>query len=199
MASGAPLKVVIFFGSVREGRLGFRVAKYIESLLIAKKYDVHLFDPEKMHFPLLKKSLSMYGNESDAPKWLQDSHAIVKSADAFVVVSAEYNHSIPPALSNMMDYFPIPSYRHKPCSIVTYSYGTFGGVRAAMQLRSFLGELGLITPHFIFPVPSVHEAFSESGEPLNDSMITGAQRSLKELEWYARALKNHRKEHGVPT
>lgn len=199
MTSTVPLKIVIFFGSVREGRLGFRVAKYIESLLLAKNHDVHLFDPEKMHFPLLKKTLLMYGNESDAPKWLQDSHAVVKNADAYIVVSAEYNHSIPPALSNMMDYFPIPSYRHKPCSIITYSYGPYGGVRAGMQLRSFLGELGMVTPHFMFAVPLVHEAFSESGEPLNDRMVSGAERALKELEWYANALKNHRKEHGVPT
>jgi len=195
-----PLKIVVFFGSVREGRLGFRVAKYIENLLISKKFQVTLFDPEKMQFPLLKKSMSQYEMEkSQPPKWLADANAIVQAADAYVVISAEYNHSMPPALSNMMDHFAIPTYRHKPCSIITYSYGPYGGVRAAMQLRSFLGELGMVTPHFIFAIPSVHESFSDDGQPKRDDMVTGAERSIKELEWFAHALRERRNKHGVPT
>lgn len=193
------LKVVVFFGSVREGRLGFRVAKYVVKMLNERKFQVTLFDPEKMQFPLLKKGMTMYTDPSEAPKWMQDAAKTIQEADGYMVVSAEYNHSIPPALSNMMDHFTIPSYRHKPCSIVTYSYGQYGGVRAGVQLRSFLGELGMVTPHFIFAVPSVHEAFTEDGEPLRKEMITGTERSIKELEWYAAALHNHRKEHGVPT
>src|SRR5260370_32232224 len=66
---------------------------------------------------------------------------IIKPADAYVIVSGEYNHSIPPALSNLLDHF-LEEYFFKPSAIVCYSPGAFGGVRAAMQLRAMLGEMG---------------------------------------------------------
>lgn len=195
----SPLKVIIFFGSVREGRMGFRVAKYVEKCFKEKNFAVDFFDPEVMKFPLLKKTVSMYPNEADMPSALRDAHTKVKNADAYVVVSAEYNHSIPPALSNLMDHFPIPSFKYKPCSIITYSMGPYGGVRAAMQLRSFLGELGMVTPQFIFAVPIVQDAFSETGEPLNNDMVRGTTKIITELGWYANALRSQRQSQGVPT
>ncbi|GAB6028635.1 hypothetical protein CHUAL_004467 [Chamberlinius hualienensis] len=195
----AGLKVVVFFGSVREGRLGYRLATYLKKVLEEKNFSVNLFDPEEMKFPLMAKNVNMYvgsGGLHTAPKWLQDAYHKVNDADAYMVVSAEYNHSIPPALSNMMDYFPIPSFSHKPCSIVTYSYGPFGGVRASVQLRTFVGELGMVTPQFIFAVPFVQEALSEDGKPLKDDIPSKAEKAVKELEWFARALKTHKENVG---
>jgi len=195
----AGLNVVLFFGSVREGRLGYRLAIYMQKFLEAKNFKVSLFDPEKMQFPLMAKNINMYnmsGGLQTAPKWLQDAYETVKTADAYVVVSAEYNHSIPPALSNMMDYFPISAYSHKPCSIITYSYGAYGGVRASVQLRAFLGELGMVTPQFIFAVPNVHEALNESGKALAEDIPSKAEKSAKELEWFARAIKLHKEKVG---
>jgi NAD(P)H-dependent FMN reductase len=57
---------------------------------------------------------------------------ILKAADGFVIVSAEYNHSIPAALKNILDYFQ-SEYLYKPSAIVTYSAGPFGGVRASIK------------------------------------------------------------------
>lgn len=191
----AGLNVVLFFGSVREGRLGYRLAIYMKKFLESKNFKVDLFDPEKIPFPLMAKNINMYtmsGGLQTAPKWLQDAYETVKKADSYVVVSAEYNHSIPPALSNMMDYFPISAYSHKPCSIVSYSYGPYAGVRAAVQLRAFLGELGMVTPQFIFSVANVHEALTEDGKPLTDDIPSKAEKSAKELEWFTRALKTHK-------
>ncbi len=47
----------------------------------------------------------------------------LRNTHGIVLVSAEYNATIPPALTNLLDHFPPASYRHKPCSIVTYSLG----------------------------------------------------------------------------
>jgi len=44
----------------------------------------------------------------------------------------------------------------------------------------------------IFGMPKVHESLDDEGKPLNDKMDSGAERHIKELEWYATALKNHR-------
>ena len=49
---------------------------------------------------------------------------LFKEANGFVIVSPEYNATIPPALTNLLDYFPpAVCYRHKPVSIVTYCMG----------------------------------------------------------------------------
>ena len=86
----------------------------------------------------------------------------IKAADAFIIVSGEYNHSIPPALSNLLDHF-LEEYFWRPSAIVCYSAGPFGGVRAAMQLRAMLCELGTPSIPSLLPVPQVQDAFDEDG------------------------------------
>ncbi|CAL1540166.1 unnamed protein product [Lymnaea stagnalis] len=192
------LKAILFLGSTREGRLGLRVAKFMQKQLEEKNFNVDLFDPVKLQFPLLQKSTFHYQNREDVPKWMLDCEEKIKEADAYVVVSAEYNHSIPPALSNMLDHFPLNIFGYKPSAIVTYSPGPYGGMRAAMQLRVFLSELGTLSVSNIFGIPEVHKALDEEGTPLNDHMVSGADRLLAQLDWMAWAMKNHREAHGVP-
>jgi len=74
--------------------------------------------------PVVAKPLHHYQVRSEAPAWLVDADNKLKAADAVVVVSAEYNHTIPPGLSNLMDHFPLASYAFKPSGIVCYSMGT---------------------------------------------------------------------------
>jgi NAD(P)H-dependent FMN reductase len=131
-----------------------------------------------------------------APEGLERLARRIKASDSIIVVSGEYNHSIPPALSNMLDHF-LEEYFWKPSGIVCYSGGAFGGVRAAMQLRSMLGELGMPSIPSILPVPKVHDAFEDDGTPRDPSIVSRAARFLGELEWYAGALKEARKG-GVP-
>ena len=83
-----------------------------------------ILDPEVMPFELLKRPIFHYPPERPgAPNWLIEAEKKVKAADAYVIVSGEYNHSIPPALSNMMDHFGGSSYAYKPSGIVCYSPG----------------------------------------------------------------------------
>ena len=63
-----------------------------------------------------------------APAVLERFALLYRAADAFIVVSGEYNHSIPPALSNLLDHF-LEEYFFRPSAIVCYSAGAFGGVR----------------------------------------------------------------------
>src|SRR5437870_10174657 len=91
-----------------------------------------------------------------APGDLERLATIIKAADAYVVVSAEYNHSVPPALSNLLDHF-LEEYFFKPSAIVCYSAGGYGGVRAAMQLRAMLAEMGMSSIPSILPFPKAQE------------------------------------------
>src|SRR4051794_4826650 len=132
----------------------------------------------------------------EAPPVLERLAAIMRSADAYVLVSAEYNHSIPPALSNLLDHF-LEEYFWKPSAIACYSAGPFGGVRAAMQLRAMLGELGMPSIPSLFPVPKVQDAFEPDGTPKDEAFRGRAAKFLGELEWYAGALRAARAS-GVP-
>src|SRR5262249_4024180 len=97
-------------------------------------------DARRLH-ALLDRMYKEYPR-GHGPDPLESLAALYRSADAFVVVSGEYNHSVPPALSNLLDYF-LEEYFWRPSAIVCYSAGQLGGVRAAMQLRATLCELGM--------------------------------------------------------
>jgi len=76
--------------------------------------------------------------------------------------------------------------------------GAFGGMQAAMHLRSLLGELGALSVSNMFGIPMVQDSLDPDGNPTNDRMIPGAKRLITQLDWHARAMKNHRDSHGVP-
>ena len=190
-----PLDVVIFYGSVRQERQGIRAAKFIENACRGRGYRVSLIDPAVERLPLLDRMYKEF-KPGQAPEVLEKLAGIIKAADAFIIVSGEYNHSIPPALSNVLDHF-LEEYYWRPSAIVCYSAGAFGGVRAAMQLRAMLCELGTPSIPSLFPVPKVQDAFDEEGRPLDNALEPRAGRFLDELEWYANALKSARGS-GVP-
>ena len=189
------MKFVIVYGSVRAGRVGINAALFLKQQLEKRKHKVELVDPKKHKLPLLNKMYKEYP-QGKAPKTMEELAKIFKRADGVVVVSAEYNHSIPPALSNILDHF-MEEYFFKPSAIVTYSVGGFGGAWVAMQLRSLLPEIGMPTIPSIFSISKVHEAFNKSGKDLTGNYEKKIQKFLDEFEWYAKAMKVQRKE-GVP-
>lgn len=191
----APLKLVALLGSVRRDRQGIKAARYVERVLSGRGHEVTLVDPAQLQLPLLDRMYKEYA-KGTAPPALENLAELYRSADAFVIVSAEYNHSIPPALSNLLDHF-LEEYFFRPSAIVCYSGGAFGGVRAAMQLRAMLCELGMPSISSLFPIPKIAEALDEQGMPRDAGMDKRFTRFASELEWYARALREARRQ-GVP-
>ena len=122
--------------------------------------------------------------------------SLYRTADAFVVVTAEYNHSIPPALSNLLDHV-LEEYFWRPSAIVCYSTGQFGGVRAAMQLRAMLCELGMPSIPSLFPIPRLQAAVNDDGTARDAALDDRFTRFAAELEWYGAALRAGRQA-GVP-
>ena len=111
-------------------------------------------------------------------------------------MSGEYNHGVPPALKNLLDHF-LEEYFWRPSAIVCYSAGQFGGLRAAMQLRMTLAELGMASIPSLFPIPKVQDAFDEEGRAKDPAYERRVGRFLEELAWHARALREARAR-GVP-
>ena len=190
-----PLDLLVIYGSVRHNRLGIRAARFILNECLGRGHRATLIDPLEDALPLLDRMYKEY-EPGQAPEVLERLAGKIKAADGFIIVSGEYNHSIPPALSNLLDHF-LKEYYWRPSAIVCYSAGPFGGVRAAMQLRAMLCELGTPSIPSLLPVPQVQDAFAEDGKPLDDAYHRRAGRFLDELEWYAHALKAARQT-GVP-
>jgi len=185
-----PLDIVVFYGSVRSARQGIKAARFIAAQCRARGHSVHLVDPLDYPLPLLDRMYKEY-RAGEAPDVLQRLADVVAPADGYIVVSGEYNHTVPPALSNLMDHF-LEEYFFKPSAIVCYSAGSFGGVRAAMTLRAMLAEMGMPSIPSLLPVPRVQSAFDEDGTPGDAAWYKRADRFLDEFEWYANALKQAR-------
>ena len=190
-----PLDLLVIYGSVRRDRQGIKAARFILGECVARGHRASLVDPAEDPLPLLDRMYKEY-EPGQAPVALSLLAGRIKAADGFIIVSGEYNHSIPPALSNLLAHF-LEEYFWRPSAIVCYSAGPFGGVRAAMQLRAMLSELGMPSIPSLLPVPSVQDAFDDEGHPRDDAWQRRAGKFLGELEWYANALKVARQA-GVP-
>jgi len=184
------LKIAVLVGSVRSDRQGIKAARFVERELSSRGHDVTVVDPVALQLPLLDRMYKEYP-KGTAPAMLEDLASLYRATDAFVVVSGEYNHSIPPALSNLLDYF-LEEYFWRPSAIVCYSSGAFGGVRAAMQLRAMLCELGMPSISSLFPIAKIQTTLDANGVPSDPAVNRRFERYAAELEWYAEALRDRR-------
>ena len=189
------MTTAIIYGSVRTDRDGIRAAKFFETQLKERSHSVHFIDPLAMPLPLLDKMYKEY-RPGDAPATMELIAKKLTEADGFIIVTGEYNHSVPPALKNLLDHFQ-KEYFFKPSGIVSYSAGRFGGVRAAVHLRVILAELGTPSIPIIQPIPKVSQAFDADGNTQDDFIKKSSHRFLDEYEWYLKALKSQR-EKGTP-
>lgn len=190
-----PLDLLVIYGSVRPDRQGIKAARFIQRECEARGHQATLVDPAEEKLPLLERMYKEYPH-GEAPETLERLATKLKAADGFIVVCGEYNHSIPPALTNLLGYFQ-EEYHWRPSAIVCYSAGPFAGVRAAMQLRAYLCEVGTPSIPSLLPISKVQDAFDDEGNAIDPAYPRRASRFLDELEWYARALKTAR-EWGVP-
>ena len=113
---------------------------------------------------------------------------LYRAVDGFVIVAGEYNHGIQPGLKNLLDHF-LEEYFWRPSAIVCYSAGVYGGVRAAMQLRMTLAELGMPSIPSLFPIGRIGQALAGDGTAQDQALERRVGRFVDELAWYAAALK----------
>jgi NAD(P)H-dependent FMN reductase len=115
------LHFAVFYGSVRAERQGIKYARFLNAQLSARGHQVSFVDPLEYRLPLLDKMHKEYPPGA-APDPLPKLADILRSADGFMIVSGEYNHSIPPALKNLLDHF-LEEWFWRPSAIACYSAG----------------------------------------------------------------------------
>ncbi len=195
------ISTTVIYGSARSARQGLKAAKYVVKKLEERGHTVTLVDSAVHDLPMLDRMYKEYP-EGEAPEAMESVAEALRSADGFVVLAAEYNHSVPAALKNLLDHYST-EYLYKPSAIVTYSAGPFGGVRALVNLRAILAELGTPSIPSAFPISGVGRSFDDEGNALDESYDRRVVKFLDEYEWYASALKKARMadacESDVPT
>ncbi|MDZ7710226.1 MAG: NAD(P)H-dependent oxidoreductase [Roseovarius sp.] len=197
------LKLLVFLGSVRDStpprpaRLGCRVARACRDRLAAEGHKVELIDPLDLDLGGAFKPHFSYAR-GKAPEALDDLARRIEAADGFVMVSPEYNHSMSPALAHLLNHFGSSLYAYKPSVITTYSAGQWGGARAAVNMRTFLSELGCLPVSAMIHVPKAQEVFDEDGGYApgvdGDRWDGYLGRTFAQFVWWAEAARRQRTE-----
>lgn len=190
------MRYLVFMGSVREStpprpaRLGVRVAIACAAELARHGHDVELVDPLEIRLETPFKPHFAFAS-GRAPEALDKLAQEIKTADGYVMVSPEYNHSMSPALMDLLNHFGASLFAYKPSVIATYSAGQWGGARAAVNMRTFLSELGCLPVSAMIHVPKAQEIFAEDGEFAEgvDDLRWQAYlgRAFGQLDWWAEA------------
>jgi NAD(P)H-dependent FMN reductase len=195
--SATPLRLAVVVGSVREGRFGSKVAGWFaEEAREAGRYEVDVIDLAELPLPLVMPN---FGSEPDAPTaQLRDQlSARLHAADAFVLVTPEYNHSFPASLKNFIDWFR-PEWAAKAFALVSYG-GQSGGIRAAEHLRAVVSELHAVSVRDAMSFHNAWESFGEDNR-IDDGgdSATAAKRMLGQLDWWATNLRDGLKSRPYP-
>ena len=194
-----PLNYLVFLGSRREStpprpaRLGLRVARALSGSLRTDGHAPELVDPLDLNPSGVFKPHFAYA-KGRAPEALDVLAEKIAAADGYVMVSPEYNHSMSPALADLLNHFGSSLYAYKPSVIATYSAGQWGGARAAVNMRTFLSELGCLPVSAMIHVPKAQEVFDEGGAllPGMEDWQGYMARALDQLHWWADACKSQR-------
>ena len=182
--------ISVLYGSNRTDRQGIKGAKFLVNQLQKRGHKVHLIDAKAADLPFLDKMYVEF-SPGDAPENMRTISDQLNSSDGFMIVSGEWNHSIPPALKNLLDHFK-SEYHYKPSAIATYSAGPFGGVRASVHLRAITGELGMPSIPSMFAISKIGSAFNANGDDDEGTYTRRSARFLDEFDWYLEAFKNQR-------
>lgn len=112
--------------------------------------------------------------ETSPPLPVARLRAAVAAAGGVLVVTPEYNGSIPGALKNALDWASRPvatnPFRGKPVAVIGASKGSFGGVWAQAEARKVLGVMGARVVEAELPVAKAHERLAEPDEELLASL-----------------------------
>ncbi len=132
------IRIAIIIGSTRPGRKADAVAKWVYGIAQKRsEAEFEIVDIRDYNLPLLDEAIPPSQGQYSQPH-TKTWAAKVAAFDAFVFVTPEYNHGIPGALKNAIDYL-YREWNNKAAGFV--SYGSMGGARAVESLRLVMGEL----------------------------------------------------------
>ena len=179
------MKIAIISTSVRTGRASHRVALYFKNYITKNKLaKASILDLNEYQFPIFEERLK---NLTDASKETLQFAEEIKTTDAIIIITPEYNGGYPASLKNVIDLL-YAEWKRKPIAIATVSAGPFGGSQVVTSLVFTLWKIGAWVVPATFPVPSVEKSYTEKGEATDkETTDKRAKLFLDELIWCVEA------------
>ena len=193
------LKLKVLIGSTRPTRAADLVTPWVvERTRGHGAFDVEVLDLRDWPLPMFQENVGTIGDFADPTysdpivrKW----NRTLKDADALLIVTAEYLHSVPGVLKNALDsVFVSWALRNKPLAVVGYSIGIAAGVRAVEHLMDIAIESEMVPLRDTVLIPRVARAFDEHGVPVDPMTEIAMTVMLDDLEWWGTLLAKGRTE-----
>ncbi|MGW5690269.1 NADPH-dependent FMN reductase, partial [Streptomyces asiaticus] len=183
-ATDSPIRLAIIIGSTRDGRFGPKIADWFAGHA-ALRSDMTVDVVDLAETPLPTALTHRPGPEDVAA--LEAVTPRLDAADAFAVVTPEYNHSYPAPLKNAIDWH-FTQWQAKPVGFVSYG-GISGGLRAVEHLRPVFAEVHAVTVRDTVSFHNAGGLFGADGrlkEPEGPDTAAGAM--LDQLTWWAHGV-----------
>jgi NAD(P)H-dependent FMN reductase len=186
-------KLQVIVGSTRPTRSADLVVPWVlEKARAHGAFEVELLDLRDWPLPMFAEHAGTIGDFNDptySAPIVREWNKKIKEGDAYLVVTPEYNHSIPAVLKNAIDsVFLSFALRNKPLASVGYSAGIAGAIRAIEHLAHIGIEADMAPLRDSVVIPFVHEAFDADGKAKDPASDAALQIVLDDLEWWSNAL-----------
>jgi len=179
------MRFEIVAGSPRTDSVSIRIAKYLQKYLSLhySKHHVGLIDVREWKLGFLENVFNSVDNTPEAYKPLAER---MFAAEAFIIITPEYNGSYSSEVKNLFDHFPKQS--HKVFGLCTTSVGALGGARSTQSLLLLVPALfGVASPHLLI-VPQMDKKFNEDNELIDASFEKQIKTFVSEFVWLAEKL-----------
>jgi NAD(P)H-dependent FMN reductase len=192
-------KILVFYGSYRADRMGLRLADYIVAKLRARGANVAFMDAKAIDLPMLDRMYKEYP-KGTAPAKMEALAEDIRTADAFVFVTGEYNWGPQPGLKNLTDHF-LEEWFWRPAAIASYSAGRFSGVRSGTIWHSILSEMGMVVISSTLAVGPISQTLDEGANPTGkagEALDRSFGRFADDLAWWTEAARAQRERKAPP-
>ncbi|MDX3849436.1 NAD(P)H-dependent oxidoreductase [Streptomyces sp. AK02-01A] len=181
----APLRLAVILGSNREGRFGPVISDWFLSRAAERTdFTTELIDLAGTDLPT---ALSFNPGPAVRAELAKVTSRLA-DADAFVLLTPEYNHSFPAAVKSLIDWH-YNEWQAKPIGFVSYG-GISGGLRAVEQLRQVFAELHAVTVRDTVSFQNARANFDDEGRPKDPTGCDAAAKAmLDQLAWWGLALR----------
>jgi len=192
-------KLLIIVGSTRPGRAADAVIPWVVKAAESHEaFEVEIADLRDWKLPHFAEHFGTIGDLNDptySDPMVKAWNTKVGESDAFIIITPEYNHSVPGELKNAIDTVWLSfGFRNKPVASVGYSGGISGAMRAIEHLAHIFIEAEAVPLRNTVVLPHVWTTFDESGEPTNPFPGAALGVLLDDLAWWAAALEKARAE-----
>jgi len=192
-------RILVFYGSYRSDRMGIRLANYLVDGLKGRGDDAELIDAKAIGLPMLDRMYKEYPKGS-APPPMEALAEKIRTADAFVFVTGEYNWGVQPGLKNLTDHF-LEEWFWRPAAIASYSGGRLAGARSNSTWHGILSEMGMVVISSTLTVAQVGQTLDEANNPqgpAGQALARAFPRFADDLAWWTEAAKAQRARHASP-